>query len=130
VKPQLEKILLVEDDPDIRTIVKAALEMMGGFQVKACASGSEALDAVAGFAPQLALLDVMMPDMDGPGVLAKLRGLPQTAGMPVIFLTAKTAASEIQRLRALGAAGVLMKPFDPMTLSQQVREIWEQAKAG
>jgi two-component system OmpR family response regulator len=128
VKPTLEKILLVEDDPDIRTIVKAALEMMGGFQVKACASGAEALDAVAGFAPQLALLDVMMPDMDGPGVLAKLRKLPQTAGMPVIFLTAKTAASEIQRLRALGAADVLMKPFDPMTLPQQVRKIWEGSK--
>jgi two-component system OmpR family response regulator len=130
VKPPLEKILLVEDDPDIRTIVKAALEMMGGFQVKACAAGAEALDAVAGFAPQLALLDVMMPDMDGPGVLAKLRELPQTTGMPVIFLTAKTAASEIQRLRALGAAGVLMKPFDPMALPQQVKDIWEKTNEG
>jgi len=125
MKVALQKILLVEDDPDIRTVVKASLEMIGKFQVCACGSGAEAFAALPKFGPQLALLDVMMPDMDGPGVLARLRALPETAGIPVIFLTAKTATSEIQRLRTLGAAGVLTKPFDPMTLHQQVKEIWE-----
>jgi CheY-like chemotaxis protein len=120
----------VEDDPDIRVIVKSALEMLGGFEVRACASGAEALGAVAAFAPQLALLDVMMPELDGPGVLARLRADPATSALPVIFLTAKTAASEVERLRALGAKGVLMKPFDPMTLHEQVRKLWERTENG
>ena len=129
MKAALQRVLLVEDDSDIRTIVKASLEMVGGLQVRACASGLQALEAVKEWEPQLALLDVMMPDMDGPGVMAKLRALPQWSGLPVIFLTAKTATAEVQRLRALGAAGVLMKPFDPMTLPQQVKDIWEQNRS-
>jgi CheY-like chemotaxis protein len=126
MKPSLRKVLVVEDNQDIRTIVKAALEMVGELQVLACASGKEALDALAGFSPEMVLLDVMMPDMDGPGVLTRLRALPDYARTPVIFLTAKTAATEIQRLRALGVAGVLTKPFDPMTLHLQVKDIWDK----
>lgn len=124
---ELRRILLVEDNPDIRTIVKAALEMVGGFEVHACATGAEALAAVAGFAPQLILLDVMMPDLDGPGVLARLRERPDVAGIPVVFLTAKATKDEVQRLRALGAADVLTKPFDPMTLHEKVKASWEAA---
>lgn len=120
----LQKVLVVEDNDDIRTIVKAALEMVGGLEVRACASGAEALEAVVEFAPQLVLLDVMMPDMDGPGMLVRLRERPDTAQTPVVFLTAKTATAEIQRLRALGALDVLTKPFDPLTLHEQVRAIW------
>jgi CheY-like chemotaxis protein len=127
MKSELKKILLVEDDPDIRIIVKSALEMMGGLEVRACASGAEALSSVEEFAPQLALLDVMMPELDGPGLLARLRAAPATAALPVVFLTAKAAPSEVERLRVLGATGVLTKPFDPMTLHEQVRKIWEQA---
>ncbi len=126
----LAKILLVEDDPDIRVIVKSALEMLGGYQVRACASGAEALAVVGEFSPQLALLDVMMPELDGPGVMARLRVGPATAALPVIFLTAKTAPQEVERLRALGAAGVLTKPFDPLTLHEQIRKIWEQTTKG
>jgi DNA-binding response OmpR family regulator len=126
VTAALKKILLVEDDPDIRVIVKSALEMLGGLEVRAYASGADALAAVSEFAPQIALLDVMMPELDGPGVLAKLRTRPETAVLPVIFLTAKTATSEVDRLRALGAAGVLTKPFDPLTLHEQVKAIWER----
>jgi CheY-like chemotaxis protein len=122
---ELRKILLVEDNHDIRTIVKAALESVGGFEVRACESGAEALEALAGFAPQLILLDVMMPDLDGPGVLARLRERPDTAGIPVVFLTAKATKDEVQRLRALGAADVLTKPFDPMTLHEKVKASWE-----
>lgn len=123
----LQKVLVVEDNHDIRTIVKAALEMVGGLEVLACESGSEALEALADFAPQLVLLDVMMPGMDGPGVMARLRERPDTAQIPVVFLTAKTATTETERLRALGALGVLTKPFDPMTLHEEVRSIWAGA---
>lgn len=124
MRPALRKVMVVEDNADIRTIVKAALEMVGGLEVRACESGAEALDAIDEFGPQLLLLDVMMPDLDGPGVLARLRERPQTAAMPVVFLTAKAAPSEIQRLRDLGARDVLTKPFDPMTLHEQVKAIW------
>jgi CheY-like chemotaxis protein len=127
MRPALRKVLVVEDNPDIRTIVRAALEMMGGFEVRACESGAEALEAVAQFGPQLMLLDVMMPDLDGPGVLGRLRERPDTAALPVVFLTAKAAPLEIQRLRALGALDVLTKPFDPMTLHEQVQAIWAAA---
>jgi CheY-like chemotaxis protein len=123
----LRRILLVEDNADIRTIVKAALETVGGYEVHACESGTEALAAVAGFAPQLILLDVMMPDLDGPGVLARLRERPECAAIPVVFLTAKATKDEVQRLRALGAADVLTKPFDPMTLHEKVMASWAAA---
>jgi CheY-like chemotaxis protein len=124
MRSPLQKVMVVEDNADIRTIVKAALEMVGGLEVQACESAREALDAVAEFGPQLLLLDVMMPDMDGPGLLACLRERSDTAQVPVVFLTAKAAPAEIQRLRALGALDVLTKPFDPMTLHEQVKAIW------
>ena len=130
MKVALETILLVEDSQDIRTIVKAALEMMGGLKVRACESGAEALAALAESRPQLVLLDVMMPDMDGPGVLARIRERSDTAAIPVIFLTAKSGASEIQRLRSLGALDVLTKPFDPMTLHEKVKAAWDRMGNG
>jgi CheY-like chemotaxis protein len=127
MRSPLRKVLVVEDNHDIRTIVKAALEMVGGLEVRACESGTEALERVSEFGPQLILLDVMMPDLDGPGVLARLRERPDTAAIPVVFLTAKAAPSEVERLRALGALDVLTKPFDPMTLHEQVKAIWATA---
>lgn len=125
MRPTLRKVMVVEDNADIRTIVKAALEMVGGLEVRACESGAEALAEIADFAPHLLLLDVMMPDLDGPGVLARLRECPETAALPVLFLTAKAATAEIQRLRGLGALDVLTKPFDPMSLHEQVKTIWD-----
>ena len=121
---ELQRIMLVEDDPDIRTVAGMALEMVGGYTLRACAGGAEALQAVAEFAPQVVLLDVMMPDMDGPGVLSELRARPATAGIPVIFLTAKAHPEEIEKLRALGAIEVIAKPFDPMTLPAAVKSAW------
>ena len=120
----LQKILLVEDDPDIRTIAEMSLQAVGGFTVRACASGEEALAAVEAFAPDLVVLDVMMPGMDGPSVLAELKRRPPTAGVPVVFLTAKAQQDEIDRLKTLGARDVIAKPFDPMKLADQVRAIW------
>lgn len=121
----LERILYVEDEPDIQAVAKLALEMVGGFQVMICGGGQEALDKVAGFAPDLILLDVMMPGMDGPTTLQNLRADPVSAAIPVIFLTAKVQPAEVVQYQALGALSVIAKPFDPMTLAAQVREIWE-----
>ena len=125
--PPLSRILYVEDDPDIRTIATMALEMAAGLQLQACASGPEALAAAEAFGPDLLLLDVMMPGMDGPTTLARLRELPATARTPVIFMTAKVQPAEVQHYLQLGALGVINKPFDPMGLAAQVQELWKHA---
>lgn len=121
---ELKKIMLVEDDADIRTVATMALEMVGGLEVHGFGSGSEALAAVAGIAPQLILLDVMMPGMNGPEVLAELRARSDTAAIPVVFLTAKAQQEEVGRLRALGVLDVVAKPFDPMTLADGIKALW------
>ncbi len=122
----LQTLLYVEDDNDIQTVARIALEAVGGFTVRICGSGREALDAIeSDFAPDLILLDVMMPGMDGPTTLASLRKLVPTAATPVIFMTAKAQGNEIAHYKSLGAIGVVAKPFDPMQLPHQVRELWE-----
>lgn len=120
----LQRILYVEDEPDIQTVAKLALEMIGGFEVKVCSSGEQALLEVEAFAPDMILLDVMMPGMDGPGTLRALRALPSQATVPVAFMTAKVQPTEIAHYTSLGACGVIAKPFDPMNLANQVRQIW------
>ncbi len=121
---RLRRILLVEDDPALRMVARVALEKVGGFQVLGCASGPEALAQLAEFGPDLALLDVMMPEMDGPATLRAIRGLPGGATLPVAYLTAKVHERELGELRAQGVIGVLAKPFDPMRLSAAVNELW------
>lgn len=123
---KLTRILYVEDEPDIQTVARLALETLGGFTVQICSSGNEALDRAPAFDPQLILLDVMMPGMDGPTTLGKLRKLPQLAFTPAIFMTAKVQPGEVAGYREIGAADVIPKPFDPMTLSSQVQAIWER----
>ncbi len=123
----LQKVMVVEDNAEIRIIIKLALGKVGGLDVCVCASGEEALRSVAEFQPQLILLDVMMPDMDGPTVLKRLREAPATAAIPVVFLTAKTSAQEIHMLRSLGALDIVAKPFHPMALHLQVKKIWQGA---
>jgi two-component system, OmpR family, response regulator len=127
--PDLIRILMVEDDPDIQTVAKLALEAVGGFNVLVCGEGKTALEQFSAFAPNLVLLDVMMPDMDGPTVLKALRANSQTAETPVIFMTAKVQPQEIAHYKELGAMDVITKPFDPMTLSESVTKIWEHAHA-
>lgn len=122
---KLERILCVEDEEDIRKVQLIALESLGGFKVLACASGAEAIQEAAAFAPQLILLDVMMPGMDGPATLKSLRTLPGLEEAPVIFVTAKVQQDEIDYYLELGALDVISKPFDPMTLSAQLKQIWE-----
>ncbi|ATQ73132.1 hypothetical protein CR152_00365 [Massilia violaceinigra] len=125
----LSLVLYVEDDPDIQTVAQMALEMVGGLALRTCSSGREALAAAAECKPDLLLLDVMMPGMDGPTTLSELRKLPNTASTPVIFMTAKVQASEVAYYRSLGALGVIAKPFDPMQLPLQVRQLWDEAMA-
>ena len=119
--------MYVEDDPDIQTIARLALETIGGLAVTICSSGQEALAAISsGNRPDLILLDVMMPEMDGPTTLAALRMLPQTASTPTVFMTAKVQPHEVSHFKSLGALGVIAKPFDPMLLAQQVQQLWEK----
>jgi CheY-like chemotaxis protein len=122
----LNRILYVEDEPDIREVAKLALEAVGGFEVMLCESGQEALERVSDFAPELILLDVMMPGMDGPTTLRSLRQLPAAADIPIIFMTAKVQPQEIKTYLDMGALDVIPKPFDPMTLSDQIRAIWQR----
>lgn len=123
----LKRILMVEDEPDIRTIAKFALEAVGGFTVELCASGSEAIEKAVAFAPDLLLLDVMIAGMDGPTTFKTLRAMPQTAHTPAIFMTAKVQRHEVEQYKQLGAIDVIAKPFDPMALSAMIHQIWEQA---
>ena len=116
------KILLIDDDADIRSIARLSLSRLGGMEVIEAASGGEGVRRALEETPDVILLDMMMPTMDGLDTLAALRAQPATALTPVIFLTAR-AGEEAERLRALGAAGVLIKPFDPRTLSQDVRAL-------
>ncbi len=120
----LERIMLVEDDPDIQAVGQLALEAVGGFTVQLCSSGQEALEHVPRFAPDLILLDVMMPGMDGPTTFEALRTKLADATPPVIFITAKVQAHEIAHYKQLGALDVISKPFDPMTLSETICGIW------
>ena len=122
---ELKKILIAEDEQDIRDIEKMALEMLGGFEVETCVNGAEVQDKVISYQPQLILLDVMMPIMDGPQALGVLGEDDATKNIPIIFVTAKAMESEIERLISLGALGVVTKPFDPATLSQQILDIWK-----
>ncbi|MEF8733734.1 MAG: response regulator [Candidatus Accumulibacter meliphilus] len=125
----LQRILYVEDEVDIRTVAKLALEAVGGFEVEVAASGDEALLRVRDFAPDLLLLDVMMPGMDGPATLRALRAQAQTEFVPAIFMTARALPGEVAALKAEGALGVITKPFDPLALADQLRMFWEARDA-
>lgn len=125
----LQRILYAEDEPIIQAMAKVALEKVGGFDLLLCSSGAETIDKVQAFAPDLILLDVIMPGMDGPATLAKLRQNPATAAIPVIFLTANTDAKEVAGYRALGAIDVMAKPFSPITLAAQLKQVWNQHRA-
>ncbi len=117
----MTRLLYVDDEADIREVASMALELDPEFEVKTCASGGEALSVAAEWRPALILLDVMMPGMDGPTTFSHLREVPATRDIPVVFITARTQAPEVARFQALGARGVIGKPFDPMALAGLVR---------
>ena len=120
----LSRILIVEDDPDIQKVTSLTLTTLGGFTVHVCGSGREALADAGAFGPDLILLDVMMPDMDGPRVLRALRDREATARIPVVFMTAKCQAVDLAEYMRSGALAVIAKPFDPIRLSDTLRGIW------
>ncbi len=124
----VKSVLLVDDEPDIRKIGAMSLERVGKLEVRTAASGAEALRLARERAPDVILLDVMMPELDGPATLEALRRDPTTASIAVIFVTAKVQKHEIERWLAAGAIGVIRKPFDPMTLPNEVRALVSQAK--
>jgi DNA-binding response OmpR family regulator len=117
------KILIIDDDADIRLIARLSLSRVGGMTVIVASGGVEGVRKAHDERPDVILLDMMMPTMDGLETLSALRSQPATATTPVIFLTAKAVGDEVGRLTSLGAAGVLIKPFDPRTLSRDVRAI-------
>lgn len=116
------RILYVDDDPDIREIVEMALSLDPELDVKTCDSGEQAVALTQTWVPQLMLLDFMMPRMDGPATLDALRENPELATTPAVFITARTAERDVNALMAHGAAGVLAKPFDPLTLADECRQ--------
>lgn len=116
-----QRILYIEDEPDIQAVATLALEHIGRFTVQACSSGEEAVVQAAGFLPDIILLDIMMPGMDGPATLQALRKHPHLQGVPAIFMTAKVGAGDC---RGPDVLAVIPKPFDPMTLAQQIHDIW------
>lgn len=123
-------ILYVEDDADIRHIVRVALSLDPLIRLDVAASGAEALEHLAQNAlPDVALLDVMMPGIDGPTLMATLRETPATAALPVIFMTAKARPADVADYRARGAIGVILKPFDPLELATAVRTLVETHRA-
>jgi CheY-like chemotaxis protein len=121
----LIRILHVDDEQDIREVAAISLGLDPGIITRSAGSGEEALSVAADWLPDLILLDVMMPTMDGPATLARLRDNPSTADIPVIFMTARAQTRELDRFRTLGAIGVIPKPFDPMTLAISVRQYIE-----
>jgi two-component system, OmpR family, alkaline phosphatase synthesis response regulator PhoP len=123
------KILIIDDEEDARSICGMSLRMIGGCDVVEAASGKEGLQLAAKEQPDVIVLDLMMPEMDGAETLKNLRKNPQTEKIPVIFLTVKGMFSEFERLKSLGALAVLTKPFDPTQLSIQIREILDAARA-
>lgn len=121
----LSTILYVDDEPDIREVVQISLGLANELNVYTCESGEDALEILPRIGPDLILLDVMMPGLDGPSTLLKLRRMTQFAHTPVIFMTAKALPSEVARFKSLGAVAVIAKPFDPMQLANQIISIWE-----
>ena len=120
----LNRICYVEDDEDIQRIVRMSLERVGKMTVEVVGDPLKAIDAMVAFGPELVMLDWMMPGMDGPTLFLKMREDQRTRDLPVVFITAKASAGELNELLALGAAGAISKPFSPKDLPVQLRQIW------
>ena len=127
-----KKILVIDDEADIREIAQVSLESLGGWEVLTASSGQEGLAMAETSHPDAILLDVMMPDMDGPATYERLRAASSTRHVPVILLTAKVQPADQRRFASLGVGGVLSKPFDPLTLHTEVAQVlgWNRANGG
>ena len=126
IDTDLRTILYVEDDLHVRTTAKLVLEVIGKFTVRECSSGLEALVAAEDFHPDLILLDVMMPELDGLATLQLLRSMPHLAETPALFVTSLTEPGDVVRYLDAGAIGVIPKPLVPLRLAAQINSLWEQ----
>ena len=126
----LQRITYVEDDADIAEMVRLCLVDVGGYELQVCASGTEALAGAPTFAPDLLLLDMRLPDMDGLEAWRKLKSLAGLEHTPAVFMTARTDEPTLARCRQAGALGVIAKPFDPMSLADEVADLWRRAESG
>ena len=120
----LNRICYVEDDEDIQRIVRMSLERVGKMTVEVVGDPMVAIERMIAFKPELVMLDWMMPGMDGPTLLRKMRTVPETTPLPVVFITAKASQRELDELRTLGAVGTISKPFSPKDLPEQLQAIW------
>ncbi len=126
---ELKRIMHVDDDPDILEVARLALEGVKGFEVASCSGWREAVETAPAFRPDLFLLDVMMPEKTGPETLEELRKLPGLQDTPTIYMTAKVDRDTIRELEESGALAIISKPFDPLTLGDEIQEEWEKALA-
>lgn len=120
------KVLIIDDEPDVRSVARLSLARVGGMEVIELPGGVQAVETARRERPDAILLDLMMPEMDGVATLEALQSNPETSPIPVVFVTAKAMPAEIRRLKSLGAMDVIVKPFDPMTLSSQLEQILSQ----
>ena len=120
----LQRICYVEDDEDIQRIVRMSLERVGKMTVALVSDPTRAIETIAEFRPDLVMLDWMMPVMDGPTLFRQMKLRPETAQLPVVFITAKASQRDLDELKSLGAAGTISKPFSPKDLPEQLRAIW------
>lgn len=126
---ELKRIMHVDDDESIRMITSVTLESVGNLEVASCESGFEAQEKFAEFQPQALLLDVMMPELDGPGTLEALKQQADLNDVLVVFMTAKVQKEEVDHLREIGGFDVIEKPFDPMALAEKIQSCWVRFSA-
>lgn len=126
---ELTHVLYADDEEDILSVATLSLEMVGGLRVTTCGGGAAAIAEARRRRPDLIMLDVMMPGMDGPTAMSHIRADPALADIPVVLLTARVRGAEVDEYLALGADGVIPKPFDPMTLADEIRRIWARARS-
>lgn len=117
------RVLIIDDENDIREVAQMGLELIGGWQVATASNGDDGVTQASVTRPDAILLDVMMPEVDGPETLRRLKADPATASVPVVFLTARTQVADVEWLKGLGASGVIPKPFDPVTLADDLTEL-------
>lgn len=126
----LNSIFCVDDDADILEVLRLSLETVGGYAVTGCTDPLTAVERIEATHPDLIVLDVMMPGMDGPATLANIRKNPALNDIPVVFMTARAQTHDVESYLALGAAGVITKPFDPMSVAIEVESLWRRAGHG
>lgn len=121
---ELKRILYAEDEPDVQTVVELTVQTMSNYEIKICDNGKRLLECVEEYNPDLILLDVMMPEMDGPTTYKNLQENPNTKNIPVVFMTAKAQVHEIETFKETGILGVITKPFDPINLCSEIEGVW------